>query len=107
MQISSDEIRNYYSSLSDEMLRETDPADLTAEARKWYEHEVRERGMRRNSAPAEEDEESIDAPLAISDEEPDWLEDAACATSYSAVPGSNYAPKAARARDVLLAAGIP
>jgi hypothetical protein len=39
--------------------------------------------------------------------DPDWLENAACPCSFAASPGLYPATDAERARDVLLAAGIP
>ena len=103
----ADELSRYYASLSDEELREIDPAELTETARKCYQQE------REKRVPAEEDAEPAEAhhfELDYSgdvDVEPDWLEHAACACSFTAVPGSRHAEDAARAQDVLLAAGIP
>ena len=103
MKVTPDELRQYYASLSDEMLLRIDPADLTDAARRSYQSECAERHLTPDAEPlpAEEDvEESFEI-------EPDWLEHAACPCSFTAAPGSNHAPDAERARDVLLAAGIP
>ena len=103
MKVTPDELRQYYASLSDEMLLRLDPADLTDAARRCYESEFPERHLKPDARPlpAEEDvEEGFEL-------DPDWLEHAACPCSYTAVPGSNRAPDAERAREVLLAAGIP
>jgi hypothetical protein len=106
MQVTTEELRRHYGSLSDEMLEEIDPAGLTELARKCYEREVEKRGLAEEAAPpaadgsAEEAEERFEV-------EPDWLDRAACPCSYTAFPGSNHAPDAARARDVLLAAAYP
>ena len=108
MQITSDELRRHYASLSDEELREMDPAGLTELARKCYEHEVDKRGLAEEAAPATSAGGDAGEDLAeSSDVEPDWLDHAACACSYTAFPGSNHAPDAARARDALLAAAVP
>ncbi|MBZ5582114.1 MAG: hypothetical protein LAQ30_07890 [Acidobacteriia bacterium] len=115
MQIAADEIRRYYASLSDDMLREVDPTDLTAVARQCYQVEFAARGLNRRSAasePAAEEQETAGEPLweelpELPEDNPDWLEHAACACSYVAYPGTDHASDAARAQDALLAAGIP
>ena len=103
MQVTSDELRQHYASLSDEMLRETDPTGLTEVARKCYEREVEKRGLAGDATPPPADGDVEE----IFEVEPDWLEHAACPCSYTAFPGSNHAPDAARARDALLAAEVP
>jgi hypothetical protein len=103
MQVTRDELRRHYASLSDEMLAEIDPAGLTDVARTCYLREVDERGLAGEAAPATADAEVEDSLEA----DPDWLDHAACPCSYTATPGSNHAPDAARARDVLLAANVP
>ena len=103
MKVTPDELRQYYASLSDEMLLRIDPADLTDAARRCYESEFAERHLQPDAGP-------LPAAEALEEEfevEPDWLEHAACPCSFTAVPGSNRAPDAERAREVLLAAGIP
>jgi hypothetical protein len=85
------------------MLLEIDPAHLTDAARRCYEAEFATRDLPPDAAflPAEEaGEDSFDV-------EPDWMEYAACPCSFTAVPGSNHAQEAERAREVLRAAGIP
>jgi predicted ATPase len=49
-------------------------------------------------------EEYIEGSFEV---EPDWMEYAACPCSFTAVPGSDHAHDAERAREVLRAAGIP
>ncbi|MBZ5724266.1 MAG: hypothetical protein LAP87_04650 [Acidobacteriia bacterium] len=104
MQVAPNELRQYYSSLSDEMLLEIDPADLTDAARQCYQSEFAKRGLSPDAAPPPAADEHAEAGLEV---EPDWLEHAACPCSFTSVPGSNHAPDAERAREVLLAAGIP
>jgi hypothetical protein len=106
LEVNADDLHQYYASLSDEMLRETDPTNLTEIARKCYHIEVEKRGLTADAADAlpSTTDEDVEEGLEI---EPDWLEHAACPCSYTAVPGSNHAPDAERARDALLAAGVP
>lgn len=108
MRPTSDDLRRHYASLSDEELQELDPTELTDIARQCYEEEIARR------KPAEEEVTEERAPAAFEYEteggvevDEDWLEHAACPCSFTAVPGSNHAEDAARARDALLAAGIP
>ena len=103
MQVTPDELRQYYASLSDEMLAEIDPANLTDAARRCYESEFAERRLTPDAGPLPA-EEDVQEGFEV---EPDWMEHAACPCSFTAVPGSNHAPDAERAREVLLAAGIP
>ncbi len=111
MEVSSDDLRRYYESLSDEMLREIDPRDLTEVGRRCYQHEVEQRELKQRPAPREPadapegpEEEAFEEDLEL---QPDWMEHAACACSYTAVPGSDVAADAEFARNVLLDAGIP
>jgi hypothetical protein len=103
LQVTPDELRQYYASLSDEMLQEIDPASLTDAARECYESEFAKRDLSPDALPLPADgdlEEGFEV-------EPDWMEYAACPCSFSAVPGSTHAHDAERAREVLRAAGIP
>ena len=105
MQVSIEDLRRHYASLSDEALEEIDPDELTEVARQCYQREVDQRGL---LEPASEPVPDRDEVLHEDfDVEPDWLEHAACPCSYTATPGSNHAPDAARAHDVLVAAGVP
>jgi hypothetical protein len=109
LRVSDDELGKYYESLSDEALREINPADLTEGARKWYEREVAKRRPVRAPVPPpvdDDDGEELE-PEEPFEVEPDWLEHAECACAYSNAPGLTHASDAAHARDVLLAAGIP
>ena len=108
MRPTTDDLRRHYASLSDEELEELDPAELTDVARQCYEEEI----ARRHLATPDETEQGALPALEDETEEEvefdeDWLEHAACPCAFTAVPGSNHAEDAARARDALLAAGIP
>ena len=103
MRVGAGGLTEYYASLSDEALAEIDPAELTEVARECYLREVQSRGVTAEP-PAPADTAELEAELEI---EPDWVEHAACPCSYIAYPGSDNAPAAERARDALLAAGIP
>lgn len=106
MQVTTEELRRRYASLSDEELQDIDPGDLTELARQCYEQELASRGFAEEPAA---DLPDVEQALAYDDTEvePDWLEHAACPCSFTATPGSNHAPEAARAQDVLVAAGVP
>jgi len=108
MRPTTDDLRRHYASLSDEELEELDPDELTDIARQCYEEEI----ARRRPAEEEAAEEGAVTQLENETEEgievdEDWLEQAACPCSFTAVPGSNHGEDAARARDALHAAGIP
>ena len=103
MQVTPDELRQYYASLSDEMLLEIDPAHLTDAARRCYESEFAKRELSPDDGPLPA-QEFVEEGFEV---EPDWMEYAACPCSFTAVPGSNHAQDAERAREVLRAAGIP
>jgi len=107
MQVTSEELRRHYASLSDEEIEEIDPEGLTEAARKCYEREVEARGLTGDEAPPGAREDAGEDVEESFETEPDWLDHAACACSYTAFPGSSHAPDAARARDALLAAGVP
>ena len=60
MKVTPDELRQYYASLSDEMLLRLDPADLTDAARRCYESEFAERGLTAEAGPLPADEDVKD-----------------------------------------------
>jgi hypothetical protein len=123
VQIDRQELQDYYAALPDEELLDLDRTELTAEAQKYYDAELAKRRLtpEETEGPAEPrgsvarlprtDDEDEDQEGATSDfdteAEPDWLENAACAISYTAYPGGSAAADAEAAREVLLAAGIP
>jgi hypothetical protein len=123
MQVDPEYLRQHYASLSDEGLLEIDRADLVPTAQKIFDLEVahrklvRPRDMRQaqrtdlrrdevDVEPGNLDEEPAGESLTPEDE-PDWLEDAAEAYSFACTRGTDPAPDAAHARDVLVAAEIP
>jgi len=109
LEVSTADLRQYYSSLTDEMLRAIDPADLTDSARRCYDREIEKRKL--GSLPAEvsvrEPRQAAPLPDGSPEAEPDWIDNAACPCSFNAFPGTNKAPDAERACQVLAAAGIP
>jgi hypothetical protein len=108
MQVTADEVRQHYTSLSDEELLQVDPADLTEFAPKIYEQALTARSLKKESRKENRHPSPDAAPEECVEPDPDWLENAACPCSYAVRPGVlNPAADAERARDVLLAAGIP
>jgi hypothetical protein len=103
MQVDIRELRGRYASLSDDELMNIDAADLTEAARECYLAEVKNRHLKDKPAPRHEETGEVEAMEV----EADWLDHAAVACSYTAVPGSEAAEDAARAQDALLACGVP
>jgi hypothetical protein len=112
MQISNEELRKHYASLSDEALRDIRPGDLTDAARKCYEEELKSRQPQRAvETRHEEEEEDIDDDVDVEsldpgEDEPDWLETAECVCSFRHLR-SMQGVDGATARDALLSAGVP
>jgi len=89
--------------MPDEELQAVDRADLVEAAREIFDEEVRTRKASeptRPPRPRRQPEEAVE----IAD---DWLDDAAEAYSRYVSRGTEPAPEAVQARDVLEAAGIP
>jgi len=113
MRINPEDFRRHYAMLSDEALFSLNRGELIEMAQACYDEEVARRKAARNRADegqddsfspeelSEEDEFDIDAPS------PDWMEDAACACTFTVNPGAANPPDLAKVRSVLLAAGIP
>lgn len=123
MQIDRQELYDHYAALSDEELLALNRAELTAEAQKYFDAELAKRRLTPEEAdsPAEphrrvapfpragdddDDEEGATLDFDTGDE-PDWLENAACAVAYPVTPRGSGVSRADTAREVLLAAGIP
>jgi hypothetical protein len=122
MRIDIEQLRRQYGDYSDEALLEIRRKDLTEIAQACYDEEVRSRGLGRGAAtrptrdrsveanavaPAAETQEPGEAePFFLDADEPDWLADAAEVYSEFIHHGTPPA-QAVRARDVLLAGGIP
>jgi len=117
-------LRQHYGSLSDEALLVTNRADLVLAAQQIYDLEVAHRklvparptkrtqqaDLRNDEVDVESedlDEEALDGESLALEDAPDWLEDAAEAYSFTCIRGTEPAPDAANARDVLVEAGIP
>jgi hypothetical protein len=119
VQIDPQSLRRHYESLSDDELIVIDRAELTELARKCFDAEYARRELMLAEGPAAPENDA--APLEPQGdgmgsqdefdaaEEPDWLEEAACACSYRMTRGrsSSSASDADNAREVLQAAGIP
>ncbi len=105
--VPADEFRQHYASLSEEGLREIDPADLTDVARASYEEELRTRGLTsptiRENLPPEPDplmEEEGWVPLdTFTGEEMDLvralLDAQGIPNNMKSPPSENYPPVAA------------
>jgi hypothetical protein len=123
VRIDLEDLRRHYDSLSDEALLDIDPSDLTEVAQKVLAEEI---ARRKAETPAEAEEEEypvweeasgadgdfngfadVNLEELTSGKAPDWLKDAAAATSFTMHPGGTHVAEAAQARAVLLAAGIP
>ena len=106
MQIDREGLRAQYRSMSDEELLSLDRGELTEIAQKCYDAEIAEREL----TPLEEDAHQPDLPAEGAEEagmEPDWLETAEQACSFSAQQQAYYGEEAERACEALRMAGIP
>lgn len=108
MQIDTMYLREHYASLSDEAFAEINPDELVDAARKCYDEEA----ARRQPAPDQQEEPpetiDVDAPVdSGADDEPAWIDTAACACSFSQMREQTNADRTADACDALRAAGIP
>jgi hypothetical protein len=102
MRIDLEHLREQYASFSDEALLEIDRADLIEDARRIYDEELASRQPAGKSLPPEDE-----AGISPHQGDPDWLADAAEVFAAVNLPGRATAPAAVKARDALLAAGIP
>ncbi len=109
MQITNEELGKHYASLSDGELENIDPAELTEGARRIYELEMKKRSLTPSFAPEQEeehetyDQEDVEAftEEIAAQEEPDWLDSAACVCSFREFARTSLA------RDALVASGVP
>jgi hypothetical protein len=118
MKIDTEYLRQHYASLSDDALAALNRDELVEAAQACFDQECARRGLvpggrqqrkRRESQPAH-DETASDAGLTAElseDEEPDWLESAACVASFAEDPANHRSPEAVHAQEVLREAGIP
>ena len=111
MPVDPDDLRQYYSALSDEALLAIDRADLINMAQNFYDEEIARRRLHepRHVTEAASPEEVGDVDYAVSDdgEKPGWLDEAVEAFSRVDLPGTAPGREVEQARDVLEAAGIP
>ena len=111
MRINREDFRRHYAMLSDEALFALDRAELIETAQACYDEEV----ARRKAARQEPQEHAMpDNQVEFDDEfdldseqEPDWLDEAACACSFTVSAGAEFTPDLAKARAILRAAEIP
>jgi len=110
MEIDREDLRRHYASLSDEELLALDRDELTEVAQKCYDREMERRDLTSSLAEEAAADHWRDQPGGHGMEaeaEPDWLESAAVAASFTSHPGAIQAPEAAQACEVLRAAGVP
>ena len=108
MQIDLESLRRHYESLTDDELLAVERSELTEAGQKCFDEEVERRGLNEGQeSEAALDEEAYEGSTFGAGEEPDWLEDAACACSFVSQPGGSAATDAENAREVLQNAGMP
>jgi hypothetical protein len=126
LQVDPDHLKKYYSSLSDSALRELKREELVPAAQKIYDQELSRRepdpapraypftphkalhspdGQHVGEGDAGEDDDHL--PNFRPEPEPDWLNDSACACSFTCRAGDYRADEADQVREALDAAGIP
>jgi hypothetical protein len=105
MQLDLDSLRRHYRSLPDDELLAMERDELTEAAQRCYDEELAERGLTsQKEEPAGQEYGEADYDT---EEEADWLPDAACACSFVSQPGGSAATDAGNARGALQDAGIP
>jgi hypothetical protein len=91
LQLDLESLRQHYASLPDEALLAVDRDELVEAAQSCYDQELAQRELTDTSA----------------EEEPDWLEEANCACTFTRHQDTQTPPDAENAFDALTAAGIP
>jgi hypothetical protein len=125
MKLNIEDLRQHYTSLSDEALRAIDRNELVEIARQCYDQELAQREPLKKkpdlpkpavrATPLSEPEHEEDMQEVTEDEleeeggedPPEWLEEAACVCTFAMFTGSGASVDAENARDVLTEAGIP
>jgi hypothetical protein len=113
MQIDIEALRQYYRDMSDDQFFSMDRNDLTKEAQRIYDEQIKRRRWNKDLFSHEDSKDgggsfySGSLRLEGEGDDPDWMEHSACACSFTEHPGSDAAQTAAKAMDVLQAAGIP
>jgi hypothetical protein len=113
-------LRRHYASLTDAALLDIAAEDLVDDARRIYEEELGQRKLKRSARtvrseePDVEEQDGREQDDHAEDEDvddegaPDWLEDAAVASTFYSYPGTDAGGEAAAdARLALESAGIP
>ncbi len=98
MQIDLESLRRHYASLPDDELLALDRTELVEMAQTCYDQELARRGLAAVGDLASD---------ADAEDKPDWLEEAACACTFSRQRENQTPPDAENAFDALDAAGIP
>ena len=110
MRIDPEDFRRHYAMLSDEALFALNRHELIEMAQACYDEEV---ARRKTAQEHEAESHNIDFPVDEEDEfdldtpAPDWLDDAACACTFTVNPGATNPPDLAKVQQVLRTAGIP
>jgi hypothetical protein len=120
LKLDSEFLRQHYASLSDETLGSVRRSDLVEAAQKYYDDECARRGLTSEQDVPDKALLNVTSatpnPLAAEIEfgddaadggTPSWAEEAACVCSYADYPRTHFSPQAAKAHDVLRAAGVP
>ncbi len=112
MEITREDLRRHYDSLSDEALLELDRSQLTDLARACYDEELARRGLEPGMRPGAGGwDEQATAPEFAGDEhfepEEDWLEDAVCVCAFESHHDMEPSSDADHAAEVLERANIP
>jgi hypothetical protein len=108
LQIDSSALRRHYTELSDEEFLSIDRADLSGAAQSVYDAEFARRNLTLD--PTDDPQpafEPVPLPRFDTAPDPDWLPEAAIATSFTSSPDHDAGLEAQQACDVLSAAGIP
>ena len=108
MQINLDDLRDHYRSLTDDELFEIQRDELTEAAQRCYDEELAQRGLAEPEMSEDAEPELVgESPTVFTEQDADWLADAACACSFVTQPGGTAAEDAGNARDALTEAGVP
>jgi hypothetical protein len=113
MQIDPQELQQRYSDMDEDQLLSIDREDLTEEAQRFYDQEIKRRKLYKKPFIKENAEECAndfgrkDAFFDDDGEESRQMESGACACAFTDQHGSDAARTAAKALEALQAAGIP
>ncbi len=105
MQMDPEYLREHYASLSGPALRAIDRSSLVEIAQQCYDEELRRRSD--SSAGTLDEDDELEPEFLDAEDPVDWLDDAAEVWSWSDLPGTAAAAKAALGGAALADAGIP